>query len=139
MKSRAAETCALGQYIILIILLPSQFLHCPLDYAHSRLSPSLSSTTCTTTCKHILVKFLREESCISTKARRNAPALGRSSSQHPAAAAFKTVFALVSVELPLRQVALKQGGAICGFHNNHRSEIGKSWTGCSRICTYKTL
>lgn len=79
-KSRAAETCALGQYIILIILLPSLFLHCPLDYAYPRLSPSLSSTTCTTTCKHILVKFLREESCIRTKARRNAPALGRSSS-----------------------------------------------------------
>lgn len=91
-KSRAAGTCALLQYIILIILLSYQFLHCPPDYAHSPLSLSLSSTPCTTTCKHTLVKFLREESCISTRRRRKSSALGSSSSQH--SVAFRSVCSL---------------------------------------------
>jgi hypothetical protein len=81
---------------------------------------------------HILVKFLREDRYISITVRTIAPsALGTSSSQHPgvAAVAFGTAFSLEAVELPARQVALKQGGAICGCEKSE-------WTRCSRyICT----
>lgn len=43
---------------------------------------SLFSTSRTATCKHILVKFLREQSCISITVRRKSSSLGRISSQH---------------------------------------------------------
>ena len=57
-------TCATRQYIILIILLPLQFL---LIIRTLLLSVYLLSTA---TCKHILDKFLREESSISTRVTR---------------------------------------------------------------------